>query len=807
MVLFFLFRSKYRLKPYRPFGIVSNVLDQTSYWCDHIAGIVVAICKLKNVPSDQQQLYFGEAVHVDEIVTLYEEVAGSDEDALQDKLLWLFVSIHEEDIYANSNTKERYKLFRLIYVLLKHFCKYDAKHFKAYLFKENFEFFYERARDKFDQKKPFDKIQYADTPTYPLDNTCEEFLDPKIMELFNQLQPEQYTLYLSIWSDIFAIMKAKHPDTAHIPVKNMELLHAFFNMKDGRTNVFAHELDDYFASAIAQESSTKMEFSDARRHQFETLLYALESAQGPGLLLYKADKLMQRYHKIVLVDYVQRNKEKFDRAQKIDTEHIDTLKEVSLAIQRVRIHMGYEFPMLLHHDTKKVADKERLRLYYNNMMKRMIETIKFNFATLGKLGNYFKRHPNVQNRHDTKIFRAGVGLLLYCRTFAVNVSNDPGGFIIGTFKSFIEGFEEKFTEQLDKQQKNKKVVEPFVGSIIRGVKKIFKPIFSLVDMLIAFFKVLLMITGILTNPVKIIMLPIAFMFVITTLILCLIEGAMFHVFTSILLCVFTLVYIVIATVIMILLTTLYYCIGMLDVEAFNAFFAVYMYSLFISAEIDIRDWHMKPSFEQGNQTYRGLFGAFKACDTNYNHGFFMCERISPYVPVFSHQANIFRIMNGIPLRGQTEPKIFRPPSDFHDMPKGKKYRMIREADRSKRLYYKNVEKNSAKFNEITESVCSNIDAMQLSSGNRGSVERMCYISYCRNGKFKPFCASLSTDSDGQSHTQDKIEKYLHVTSYISMLCVLIALIYVGYDQTGSQDIMKIFSVPKNLIYQPVKKVV
>ena len=781
-----------RPKNVRPFGYLSDTKAQSAYWCDNMADALYEIIKLKDVPESEQRLFFGTRVDINELHTLVSEVA-IDEDDLQEKLSWLFAGIHDDEDVYTYDAETRYKLFKIVSVSAKLFCKMDKKHCEKYLYQDNWDFFFNRARHNFNDAIPMEKLNYDAVPLYALTDTCDTFCDPRVVSMIDDLKSKE-GVYEAVWDTVLDRVCTK----AFSPT-NVGLIATFFNWNWSKERTQTATTDS-FTNDVRAAVQRDTNFSKERLHAFETLVYALETTKGPGLLVHEAPGIMQEYHKKVLLSYAKKHASKLERAKRIDETFLKTMQTVLVAIKKLKLSVEHEFPALWYFDTKSVADKPRLRLEYNEMMKDMFDTIKFNFSTIGKLFDYFKRHPSVHKRHDEDfIFMAGVNALLNVRKQAVDIGRKPGRFILRTLDGFIEGFEEQFTQEMEAEKKNGRVVEPFGKAIVRALMKPMKPIFMLVEMLIFIFKVGVKLVKILTDPIKLIMLPIVFMYIMMVVVLSLIEFYAFHILTAVLLGVFTIAYLAIVTVISFVFTTIYVVLGHIDVEVFNAFFAVYMYILFVSSENDIRSWYTVPSFEQGNMAYRGLFGAFAPCGTNFSHGPFFCHKKSPYVPLFSPQANIYKIVNGTAVYGQTEPKNFFPSPNFHDLPEARKSRLIKHADRSKRKYFRNVKKFGSGNDGMIRTICQNVDALELSSTKKEDIGRLCYTSLCQNGNFEPFCAAMNYERSEDTSNSDKIEKYLHLVSYIVMLSSLVGLLYVGYGRTGKQDIVDIFSYPKQLL--------
>lgn len=791
LVLIILYmRMKVRPKSYRPFGILSDTKNQSYYWCDNLAESLYELIKLKDVPQEDQRLFFGTNLDFTSLTKTIQNI-GVDEDDLQEKLSWLFVGIHEEDVYSYE-PKVRYHLFILLHEIMTLFCKLDENHCEKGLFKDNWDFFFNRAKNKYNSSAVVHKLNYKTTPKYLFDNTCDMFTNEKVITTIDSIREKGDNIYESLWTKILelVITKSYHPT-------NITLISEYFDLKWNESKIKSITDEDFKKEIL--NAIPKDKFTKERMHAFESLLYALVTDKGPGLLFNEASEFMQEYHQQVLIDYADSHKDLIERASKINEEHLSTLKSSLVAIKKIKLCVEYEFPTLWYYDTKSVADKDRLRLEYNEMMKDMKEEIKFNFRTIGKIFNYFKRNPSVHKRHSNDSFFMSVAnSILGVRNKMVNIGRKPGRFILRSLDGYAEGFQEQFMQDEEKRKKSEPIIEPFGKAIVRALMKPMRPIFMLVEMLIFIMKVVKKIVEILTNPIKLILLPIVLLYIFTTVLVCLIETYGFYIFTAILLLVFTFFYMIFISVISIIFTTIYVVLGHLDVEVFNAFFAVYMYILFVSCENDIRSWYTTPSYEQGNKAYRSLFGTFLPCGRNFTQGFFFCEKNSPYIPLFSPQANIYKIVNGMSVYGASEPKPFVPDVNFHDLPQGRKTNLIKQADRSKRKYFRNVAKYGSDNNEMIRTICTNSNSLGLTSVNESDLNRLCYISFCQNGNFEPFCATMNFERNQSVSNTDKIEKYLHLISYIVMLTSLVGLLYVGYGHTGTRNIVDVFSFPKQL---------
>lgn len=540
----------------------------------------------------------------------------------------------------------------------------------------------------------------------------------------------------------------------------------------------------HFKIEKKQEDKNYPIFKDLRSQlkEYEIMVTSLESSLGPGLLSVHYDELMQLFHTLIFIEEYDKNKGTINSV--IDFPHEDKSKyyQIIRSLQEMSILISYDFPRLQYYDMNRECNVERRMIYYLDTFDRYgayIEAILIMFVYSWEF--YL---PNKTFKHHKKL-RLGIvnnfiDWVYSTRRSMHNIAKNPAGYIMKNFEWAMEGFTEQYEKFSNETYKNKNgdVIEHF-----GGLKKFFKGIMS-------FIKTLLMIIKIITDPIKVIKIIVVAIFSSVVILLSFIE-LLTNVYTGTLM-LFSLIafaffyalylYLTLSSTVVIALLELY----LFSFNTNKSYFAYILYNL-TASENDIRNWYQIPGFEQGNQVDYTILGHTGHCAANYEKELFYCKKNPEYLPTFSHQANVYKIANGLSTSGRMNMTGIRKTANFMKHSSQKKKQIIRQSNRTKRSFFNTSKKHFDKYPYIDryiQTICSNPDEFDLSTNEKESLKQQCGQLFCKNGNYISSCVNVpSTELNVSSLLNAElktINRYLNIVFSIVLILIIITFLAKKY---------------------------
>jgi hypothetical protein len=185
----------------------------------------------------------------------------------------------------------------------------------------------------------------------------------------------------------------------------------------------------------------------------------------------------------------------------------------------------------------------------------------------------------------------------------------------------------------------------------------------------------------------------------------------------------------------------------LDATIFNGKASSFVYRRFMASENSPYSWYKKSNYHYKNRFERqlGLFTAWP-CPSSYRpaYGGMVCKRLPSYIPKKCPQASIVSIAKGDGTSGATFISDSMPYTDFGQMSKNEKYKLVEEVRQAKSEYQTACTQNYLKFYDpISKNVCSNLEITANTSQDRKNLKAVCKQTYCTNGRQEPFCYRLN----------------------------------------------------------------
>lgn len=512
--------------------------------------------------------------------------------------------------------------------------------------------------------------------------------------------------------------------------------------------------------------------------EYEKVINSIESSFGSGLLSIHYDKLMQWYHTLIYLEHYQSNKGKIDEIVDYEEEDKNKYYEVIRSLQELNLLISNDFPLLQYYDMNRECNIERKMLYYLDIFDRNGAYLATIFEMLLYGYEFYKNSK--YNRH--KKLRSGLVNALIDWIYSVrrsmhDIAKKPGNFIIKNFEWAMEGFKEQYEHFSNEQKKKEDVIEHF-----GAIKKIVRMFKSILD----FINVLLSIVKIITDPIKIIkiMLMAAFSFIV-------IFVSFIELFTNIV----TGTFLNIVLVLVIIIYSYFYVSYQVGLLIFS-FLEIYVFSLnsskshlaywlynITASENDIRNWYTVAGFDQGNQVDYTVIGHSAPCSADYEKEMFYCKKNPDYLPTFSHQANVYKIVNGLSTSGRMNMMPIPKSSNFMNQTPARKKRIIKNTNRTKRIFFKKSETYFGKHenvNRFIKTLCSNPDQFDLSSSEKQTLQHQCGELFCKNGSTMSSCVSVpNIDLDISSTLKfelKKIGRYLNTLFSILLIIIIIAFL-------------------------------
>lgn len=516
--------------------------------------------------------------------------------------------------------------------------------------------------------------------------------------------------------------------------------------------------------------------------EYEIMLTSLESEYGAGLMMVHYDEMMQLFHTLILLDEYEKNKNSID----IIIDYIDEDKnkyfEIIRSLQELNILISHDFLYLQYYDMCRASNLERKMIYYLDIFDRYGAYV----ATLSEILLYSYEFYLVESSRHKKLRSSMVNKFVdwvySIRRSMHNIAEKPGNFILSNFEWAMEGFTdqyEKFSNDENLRNKKGDVIEPFVSSL----KRFFKGIMD-------FIKTLLKMVKIVTDPIKIIKIAIVSAYSIIVILMSYIELiTCFFTATFMIACLlFMIVNLAVPSLFFLLWT---FIIAFLEIYVFGSiinatggnksYLGYWAYNL-TAAENDVRNWYRTPGFDQGNKIDYTVIGHTTPCVANYDKQLIYCMKNPNYLPTFSHQANIYKLVNGEIPYGEMNYKQIQKTPDFLNKSTGKKKQAIRIANNNKRTFYtnnKNFFNKHENINNYVKTICLNPDQFDIGP-DKDKVLQQCAQLFCKNGSYISSCVSVPpTDLSVSSLLNSELKtigRYMNIIFSIILVVIIIAFL-------------------------------
>lgn len=160
--------SEFRFKTPHFFAYSTNLSDQVNYWTENFSEDVMNLYKLDPSKTDELKAIFGTKMNTNLFQELKQKVNSVFQDdidvvgdhskmgeLLQERLMWAFVTIHDEDdnVY-DQNAQTRFSIFDLIVFMTNNFANLKEQNMLFYLnneFEDNVKYFVNKAKNKHDE--------------------------------------------------------------------------------------------------------------------------------------------------------------------------------------------------------------------------------------------------------------------------------------------------------------------------------------------------------------------------------------------------------------------------------------------------------------------------------------------------------------------------------------------------------------------------------------------------------------------------------------------------------------------------------
>lgn len=735
---------------------------------------------------------------------------------------------------TDEDLETRYLLFDFFIDYTKTFCKYKNYEYYHLYFKENMNFYAKQAlRDAKKGKKikisgsdasanllkslqsalPYvnepsldvekeiiDELKPYKAPYLSIRNENVDYLSDNYTKIIEEYKssPSKREIQRALQEEIWTIILT---NVAKVDVKhNYKLLTNYFNApKDKIKNDLKNMVDalkrethDYHPECLtgskeAHSNTFNISLEDYMQSSFKRKLYAfeelinkLESKVGPGLLSMHYDTLMQKYHKLVLHEDYDENQTIIDRIIELPTDERKTYCDIVLTLHKMDILISKDLPSLLYFDMRRTSNVERTLLYYMDTIRRTGNALEKFIDTYLDLVNVFS------NSRITKYLQlyisylnSAINFIYTKRSELHNIADDIPSYIVRNFNWAIEGFRERYEEELAKADRHDgkgPIIEHF-----GGLRKFFRGIMS-------FIKTLIKIIQVITNPVKLIKLIIITLFTVFSVVVAMIERYT-NIVTSIALIITIHTFMVSYGIFKLKYCLFMYILGFFDLGLLNGAFSRITYNIFLGAENDIRSWYNVPGHEQGNKVSRFLIGNGGSCSSRYDNVGLYCKKKPYYIPSFSHQSSIYKLYNNQTLSDSFYLFLgeFQPTLDFHKQPKTTKKRILKKANITKRIYVKNIDKyyeQNDNISNMNKTICSTISMLDIPSSKKEALIAHCRELYCKNGEYMSSCLQFKpTENQDMIHIDQKVMKMIfNSLSYILLVLVVVSILVYPFQE-------------------------
>jgi hypothetical protein len=474
-----------------------------------------------------------------------------------------------------------------------------------------------------------------------------------------------------------------------------------------------------------------------------------------------------------------------------------------------------------------LREYKKLRTGFNIISDYVKPEVKYYFKSLF-MDNIFKKDMSIKNLYN-------IQLKLYQKLRGIIV--DPCTYMFtkklkeNCSKYKIDIHDELFTNNKIEEFKN--IEEPFVGSLIKGLRKALKPVgkyiadaFGGIPLLREFLKITYFIVAAL-NGIKglgfgdilfLILGGILYFFstyfalafftthkwgIATIILMIIVVPLVFFI------CILKGFFVLLITAVIIILGTIVYLIDQILNALYNKtlkeessnndnsklvkrinnnnIFSKFIYRRFIACENNPHSWYKNSRYDLENKSSRGFF-CRKPCATNYrlSDDSNFCEKAPTNVPYYCPQPLLFRYYRNETVYGINHMEKFisnnYPVLLLSD--NNKQIEFINKFKRDKQEYYNScMNPNNTfykKYNPIAKNVCaygnSNIYNSTDSSETKNiknNISLICKQTYCENGNYENFCYKYDNIKDNSTtniiNDNNKLTKYLKYLIFIILI--------------------------------------
>jgi len=560
---------------------------------------------------------------------------------------------------------------------------------------------------------------------------------------------------------------------------------------------------------------------------------------------YSIFELIKEFNLIMTVNDLVKNSTVIKKAFDMYNNDVNTIVEKNdmfktianfySALSNIQLHMTNEFPKLLYFDTCRNADVKRLTLYYDSYLQYYQDYIQKDIA---KVITYLYDLFISRKIKVHKPLRIGVVDLIVeniyqkLRDFlhdtfdyySKKVHEIFKWIVIENYKDYepnnkygVEGFKKSKYDENDIYDKegayideDGNVVEgmlgPLKGILISAilkpltkylVKPFVKTIMPPFAPFLKFIETLIDLLDFITNPIRVVTKFVTMLFktyiAIVISVVCFFEKY-FNIITSVLLIPFILFSCFNAFIYSIVMIIIVKIIMTIDIDYFNGIIFVELYRYILANEHEIDEWKSRTSYEIGNESERQSIipVVCKPCKENYKPADLLCKRLPNYLPVFSHHANIFRILENKPV-GLIAPGALEMDLKFMGLPVNERKRLIRKFDMNKQYYVKHSNDRMRQYDDKLRNICKYVEGnmQHKNEYDIDIIKSICVNKFCINGNYDNFCSKLSAAEAFKNIKNTTLfENYLFLLWYVGLIgMILIVVLYVYYNGQEQIQIM------------------
>lgn len=474
-----------------------------------------------------------------------------------------------------------------------------------------------------------------------------------------------------------------------------------------------------------------------------------------------------------------------------------------------------------------LREYKKLRTGFNIINDYVKPEVKYYFKTLF-MNNIFKKDMSIKNLYN-------IQLKLYQKLRGIIV--DPCTYMFtkklkeNCSKYKIDIHDELFTNNKIEEFKN--IEEPFVGSLIKGLRKALKPVgkyiadaFGGIPLLREFLKITYFIVAAL-NGIKglgfgdilfLILGGILYFFstyfalafftthkwgIATIILMIIVVPLVFFI------CILKGFFVLLITAVIIILGTIVYLIDQILNALYNKtlkeessnndnsklvkrinnnnIFSKFIYRRFIACENNPHSWYKNSRYDLENKSSRGFF-CRKPCVSNYrlSDDSNFCEKAPTNVPYYCPQPLLFRYYRNEPIYGINNIKKFisnnYPILLLSD--NNKQIEFINKFKKDKQEYYNSCMNPNNTFyqnyNPIGKNICAYGNSNNYNSTDssetkniKNNISLICKQTYCENGNYENFCYKYD-NIEGNStidilNDNNKLTKYLKYLIFIILI--------------------------------------